>query len=418
MSYALRVRFVLALSSVALPGFVFGQPYGAPTGRQPLGRYDLISAELADRPIGNEPLIPANAATTAGPGGPVAHGTWPTHAMHEPGPMTAAAPAPYGMESGIQPAAYPQSPTDFADDLAGRNPMQPAYDPRWENPRWQRAFGPQPAEQRVWDPTCDGGPVCDAPPPWIAPYETKFRTTAILGDGDDLGLIDVDLRHTLAFPRVPGLTLTPGTIVTFVDGPVRTDLPAQLYGHWIELQWHKQLSQRWAMQLAVAPGLYTDHHSTGSDSVRITGRALAFWGMSQRTQIVFGVVYLDREDVAALPAAGVIHQPNENLRYEILFPRPRVLYNVRRRSDGSEGWVYLAGEFGGGSWSVERIGGANDVVTYSDLRLIGGYEWKPADGAAWHVEGGWVFARSLEYESGVGDYDPSGTGMVRAGITF
>lgn len=370
MSIALRVCLV-----VAVPSLAFGQYRSS-------GRYDL--------PANDGPSN--NVWSADSPGGASQHATWPTREMRN----RVLSAYSESIDPRIQPASHPQAPVDL--DLHEQQTGRVVRQEVWEPPahRMQKA----------------------APLPWIAPYQTKVKATVLSGDGDELGLVDVDLRHTLAVPRVSGLTVTPGIAVSFVDGPLRTDLPPQLVGNWVELQLHRQLSPRWGMQLAVAPGVYNDFRNFDSDAFRITARALGFYGLSEQTQFVFGVVYLDREDVAVLPAVGLMHQAGPNWKYELIFPRPRVLYRVLAHPNGGEGWVYIAGEFGGGSWAIERASGRNDVVTYGDLRLIGGYEWQGPNGRSWLVEGGWVFSRSVEYQSGIGDYDPDSTGMIRAGLTF
>ena len=88
------------------------------------------------------------------------------------------------------------------------------------------------------------------------------------------------------------------------------------------------------------------------------------------------------------------------------------------RTDRVERWMYLAGEFGGGSWAIERANGADDTVTLSDYRIIFGVESKYYNGPTWLFEAGYVFNREVEYESGIGDFNPDETMMVRFGYTY
>jgi len=109
--------------------------------------------------------------------------------------------------------------------------------------------------------------------------------------------------------------------------------------------------------------------------------------------------------------------PREDVRLEVIFPRPKLAYRLMRDESQSR-WVYLAGEFGGGSWAIERTTGSKDVATYSDWRLILGLENKFANKTSWLFEAGYVFNRQLDYNSGAGDFDPGDTAMIRAGLTF
>jgi len=257
----------------------------------------------------------------------------------------------------------------------------------------------------------------EASSPFFKRLTSRVTATWLAGSGDDIGIFDVDLRGSFASTRLRGLTITPGFQTHFLDGPLRTDLPGQLYNVRTEFSYKRQLTQRLGGEIAVSPGWYSDFESSNSDALRIISRVLGFYALSKQTQFAFGILYLDREDVGLLPAVGLIHAPNESTRIELIFPKPR-LAKLVRRGPCSQQWVYLGGEFGGGSWAVARTSGLEDIATYSDLRLIVGVETKNDGGATWLVEAAYVFARELEYASGLGDFNPSDTAMVRTGITF
>jgi hypothetical protein len=266
-------------------------------------------------------------------------------------------------------------------------------------------------------------PAPDALPP-IVPYNTQFLMTWNSGSGDDLGIMSLDLREVLVFPRLPGLMLIPGFATHLLSGPDSVDLPGALYDNWIEVRWLKKFDDRWTADLAITPSLFTDYENLGSDAVRMQARAIALWSWRTDLQFAFGFLYLDREDIAALPMAGLIWTPNDDYKAELLFPRPRLMYRLSGDETFSR-WVYVGGEFGGGSWAIERTGGGpppnnpkDDIVTYSVLRFLVGYEAKKAKGFSPRVEAGFNFNRSVEFKSGKGDFDPDNTAMLRFGGSF
>jgi hypothetical protein len=167
------------------------------------------------------------------------------------------------------------------------------------------------------------------------------------------------------------------------------------------------------MYLAVAPGIYTDFENTSSDMIRITGKGLAIWDWTPQTKLVVGIVYLDRRNVNVLPVIGVIYNPNESMRWEITAPRPRFAFEI-----GDNLWGYIGGELGGGQWAIRRANGADDVLTYNDLRLIIGVERKPIDSLGGNLEIGYVFARDLDFASSRRDVEPDDTVMLRGGISY
>ena len=171
------------------------------------------------------------------------------------------------------------------------------------------------------------------------------------------------------------------------------------------------------LNFSLAPSLFTDGDNLSSDALRIIGRFMAYYTLSPQTQLAGGIVYLDREDIPVLPAIGVIHKPREDLRYELMFPKPRIAWR-QYFTPTYEQWVYVTGELGGGSWAIQRATGADDIASYRDLRLVLGLERKMTSGRMCYFEFGYVFNREIEYESSIGDLSLSDTGFLRVGGSF
>lgn len=280
-----------------------------------------------------------------------------------------------------------------------------------------------PAERKWLDP--DQLLLPDAPrtnipvrrAPVIVPDHARFIITTLPGSGDDLGWTEFDINSKLIFPRAEGVWIAPGFGMVFTDGPVRTDLPPRLYNARLEVGYKHNFAPHVGVSLSVAPGIYSDFEQSSSDAWRVLGKAVGFLAFSEETQLILGVAYLDREDVRALPIVGVMHRPNDMWRLELVFPQPKIAYRVLE-ADGGNGWVYIAGEFGGDTWAIERANGRRDVVTYSDWRLRFGFEMLMESGRNLLFETGYVFNRELEYNSRRGNYDPSSTAMLRFGLTY
>jgi hypothetical protein len=216
--------------------------------------------------------------------------------------------------------------------------------------------------------------------------------------------------------------VTPGFGTTFVDevpGPTDPGLPAQLYESWIQARWLRKVGERFGVDLAVAPGWYSDFANDTAQALRVTGHGFGAWEATEDLRVVAGVIYLDRYDVNLLPAGGLLWTPADDQRHELIFPRPRLAWRVAESPRGSQ-WLYLAGEFGGNQWAVRRDDGTNDVVVYHDYRLLVGWERRPADlGVSWRLETGWVTGRLVEYYlTDTGDYHPGDTVLVRVGLWY
>ena len=268
------------------------------------------------------------------------------------------------------------------------------------------------------------GPAGDAPA-WrrvLAPRSASGLFTQVVGG--DLSTTEFDLRSTYGLRGVPPfVTISPGLNVLLPDGPETADFPAPgpdlngaLWGVNAELMAFTPLSEKWAAQVAVAPGVYSDFEEGGLALVRFPARALGIYTHSPKTQFTVGAVYLARDDVTWVPALGVIHRPTARTTLELVLPRPRVVHRFWGGSTADGGFGYLAGELGGGTWGVRRAGGGHDAATLSDLRLLAGLEARRDGRSSWLAETGYVFARQVEYESGVGDADFDDAWLLRVGV--
>jgi hypothetical protein len=245
-----------------------------------------------------------------------------------------------------------------------------------------------------------------------------------LGD-DGLGLTTIDTSLTIGMPAPTvdsPLLLTPGFGATFVDevpGPNDPGLPAGLYDAWLQARWMRKIGQQLGVDFAVAPGWYSDLQTGSGKALRITGHGFGAWEWNEDLRVVAGVIYLDRYDVNLLPAGGLLWTPDDDRRFELIFPRPRLAWRVARESRAAQ-WLYVAGEFGGNQWAVRRDDGVSDVVVYHDYRLLVGWERRPEQlGASWRLETGWVTGRLVEYYvSETADYHPGDTFLVRAGLWY
>lgn len=310
-----------------------------------------------------------------------------------------AAPPEFTYPDGTVPVQYP------LDDDAYRG-MPDAY------PGFQR---PQTPPAPLGNPPL--GPPFDPNKPPVGWKSVKGSLTEVFGGSNSLGITSFDVRGTLEFGRLPGVFVTPRFGWHILAGPRAADLPSQLYDLSLDLSMYRPLNDAWMLNFSLTPSLFTDGDNVSGDAIRILGRAMAYYTASPSLQWVGGVVYLDREDLPVLPALGVICTPREDLRFELLLPKPRLAWR-QWYSPIEEQWVYVTGELGGQSWGIVRAGGADDIGTYRDLRFILGLERKQTSGTSWFVEGGYAFGREVEYESNIGGASLTDTGFLRVGGAF
>ena len=249
---------------------------------------------------------------------------------------------------------------------------------------------------------------------------TATELPKLASDGLGLTLLDTSLTLGMPAPTVDSpLLLTPGFGATIVDAPAGVDLPPVLYENYVQARWMRKVGRSFGVDLAVAPGWYSDFRNDSPQALRVTGHGFAAWEAREDLRVVAGLIYLDRYDVDYLPAGGLLWTPGDDRRFELIFPRPRLAWRIAERPRDAH-WAYLAAEFGGNQWAMQSAAGADEVVVIRDYRLLAGWERRPAGlGISWRLETGFVFGRTVEYyDSLAPPSDPSDTFLVRGGAWY
>jgi len=248
---------------------------------------------------------------------------------------------------------------------------------------------------------------CD---PCVAmPFGYNLRTdntSWLLGGGNQFGMFSLESLPTLAQGENWGLVTGAG--FHFLSGPVQTDMPPRLFDFSVGFQRRKWLTDSLGYDIAARVGAFSDFEGSARKGIRYPSHGVAFLKLNPTTNLVLGVDYLSRDDIKILPVAGLILKPRDDLRLDLVFPRPCIEWQFS--PDNS---LYLAGELGGGTWAIQRTPAANDVVTYRDYRLLLGLSTKGDKGNQAALEFGYVFGRHLSYRSGQGDYSPIDTLIIQ-----
>jgi hypothetical protein len=235
----------------------------------------------------------------------------------------------------------------------------------------------------------------------------------IVGAGDRMGMFTLAMVQR-GWWRIGQNRFQFNPAVRFVSGPKQTDLPPQLYDLDIGfVRRNTLLDSALSYELALRVGFFADFEGSAREGLRFPGHAVLYYQLSEQRQLILGVDYLDRDDIAVLPVVGAAFRPFGDLWIEAVFPKPRVAFRIN-----SERWLYVGARMGGGTWAIERMGGEDDVVNYRDYQVVMGIQQDHVEGYMAFVELGWVFDRDLEYRSGVGDYSPRNTTILRTVLRY
>jgi hypothetical protein len=234
----------------------------------------------------------------------------------------------------------------------------------------------------------------------------------------------LELKMVLGLPcptREFPMLITPGFAVHYLDGPAAVALPPQLYDAYVEFRWLGHVTPRLGLDVAVTPGEASDFRQDDSQALRITGHGIAAWTWTPTLTLVLGADYLDRTDVPLLPVAGLVWTPNDDTKFALVFPQPKIsrrVYWCGATNQDVQDWVYIGGELGGGTWAIRRSDGADDVLNYRDLRAFLGIERRAIGRINPRLEIGYVFARKLQLDQAAADYFPRDTLMLRGALAY
>jgi len=380
-----------------------------PAPPQAWGGHAVAQAVPYQPTLGNVPAVPDKTIAT---------GAQPPPVVITPAPpagqaYTLAAPVPLPSPPPIAPNAgplwqpYPGAGAPVPTPVPGYPIQEPIY----------------PATPEAWDLRASLIPP-DARDGFF--QKAKFTATWLPQMNEDsLGWTDLRTEVVTALPfftREHPILITPSYELHFLDRPQGFDLPPRLNDLVMDFHIFRVYDNAWIFDFAVTPGLFGDDHSLdSSDACRINGRAVAVYAPAPEWKWLLGVQYVNGAWDKIVPIAGFVYEPNDDVKYEAVFPRPRVAWRLPNSPvpGRDEYWFYLLGEFANSIWAFEQDDGTPDVLAYRDFRFIMGLERKIVGGLSTRVEAGYVFNRDMKIASnGSREVGLDDTLLLRVGLVY
>lgn len=214
--------------------------------------------------------------------------------------------------------------------------------------------------------------------------------------GDRFGMTTLESSPYMSSGYGGGINF--GYAFHFLSGPQQIDLPSRLYQFSMGYQNRGGLSEFISYDGAATVTVNSDFEGSAREGVFFPGHLVGMLHATPEVDYVMGIDYLHRDDIKLLPVVGLSYHSDimPNARLDLVFPRPKVQFGL----PGGR-MFYVAGRLGGGTWDFELPGGAEDVVTYRDYRILLGLARGAGKFGIRSIEVGYLFGRKLSLrESG------------------
>lgn len=247
------------------------------------------------------------------------------------------------------------------------------------------------------------------------------RFSAQTSTGNDLSATQFQVALTLPIPIDPPdrmVMVSPSLGVGLLETSGAFDAPETLYNAAINLMWMERLGDRWMMNVGFSPSIRSDEERFGENIRYFAMGMFVFDAIPEKLQLTFGAAYTGRDDLPVIPMAGLNWQPNDDWRIGVGLPAPKIAHRVYQQESGEEGWVYLSGGIGGGTWDVRRSDGVDDQLSLTEYQALIGGELGMGRQPRLFMETGISFSRKLSYEQS-GESKNYGPGLVlQGGLSF
>jgi hypothetical protein len=159
------------------------------------------------------------------------------------------------------------------------------------------------------------------------------------------------------------------------------------------------INDEWTLVAGLGPRFYRLDALTSQD-VGVAGAVRATYRWKPNLTVAVGLSVEPDRDVPVLPAAGLRWEIQTNLTLSLMFPRSGLDYRVTPRLNLFVGGDGIFTVFRAANNLGDKIGQPqynNGLGTYRDFRLGVGAEYRLIRGLSASVEGGYSFAREIDY---------------------
>ena len=212
-------------------------------------------------------------------------------------------------------------------------------------------------------------------------------------DGGEDEVEQHEFRADFVFPWENDIGLTVGgsfqANIWSLDSGARDDF--DVYKLRMPIGYTFQATEEIPVVLGLVPGIHSDFEDVDEDDFSIHASAVGSFAQSAAVRWIFGIGFGEEfGDPTAYPIGGVIWQATDSILARLVFPNPRVSYNV---SDDLN--FFIAGEPTGGEWNVGEDDESFDLQQ-KGYRVGLGTEYQVTDGGFLYIMAGVEASRELQ----------------------
>ena len=184
----------------------------------------------------------------------------------------------------------------------------------------------------------------------------------------------------------------------YTDSPL--ELPGGLHSAVAVIGLDTKFSDSILVRIEMTPGLYSSGNEIDLDDFHMPVVIGGSYIYSDNLQFVFGVSIDYERDFPVLPGGGVRWRMGSQWVLNAVLPKPRIEFELL-----PEFTLYAGADVRGSTFRVRDDFGTergdrslnNAVLTYTEIRVGAGFEWKPAPQVRVGFEGGYLAYREFDY---------------------
>jgi len=217
-----------------------------------------------------------------------------------------------------------------------------------------------------------------------------------------VGIIESDASASYdlkLFGKLP-LLISSGINHIEINKAVPVDLPDHLIGFANDIDMilpYFDIDKTY-IDLGISPSFLSDDWSFEAQTFRMPMRSFLIYQPDEKLTFLYGVAVYPYFITEVLPILGFIYKPNERLTFDIVPDNPNITYVLNDKvMIFAEGGYNLNNEF-----IVTRNGSKNVALSYENLHIGGGLEFKLNKSIECSFSTGGIFDHSLEYSDEAG----------------